>query len=47
MVSMQYDKTLVIDILDQIIDAVESIDKKCKWAKNEDDFVILNKDKKN
>jgi len=38
MVSMQYDKTLVVDILNQIIDAVESIDKKCKWAKNEDDF---------
>ena len=35
---MQYDKTLVVDILNQIIDAVESIDKKCKWAKNEDDF---------
>ena len=35
---MQYDKTLVVDILDQIIDAVESIGNKCKWAKNEDDF---------
>ena len=35
---MQYDKTLVIDILNQIIDAVESIQHKCEWAKNEDDF---------
>jgi len=35
---MQYDKTLVVDILNQIIDAVQSIQNKCKWAKNEDDF---------
>ena len=35
---MQYDKTLVVDILNQIIDAVESIQHKCKWAKDEDDF---------
>ena len=38
MVLMQYDKDLVIDILHQIINAVESIQKKCAYAKVEDDF---------
>ena len=37
---MQYDKSLVIDILHQIIDAIEIIQKRCKYAKVEDDFCI-------
>jgi len=35
---MLYDKTLVVDILHQVINAVESIQKKCKWASSENDF---------
>ena len=35
---MQYDKSLVIDILDQIIDAIEIVQKRCTYAKVEDDF---------
>ena len=35
---MQYDKSLVIDILHQIIDAIEVVQKRCKYAKVEDDF---------
>ena len=38
MVSMQYDKSLVIDILHQIIDAIEVVQKRCTYAKVEDDF---------
>jgi uncharacterized protein with HEPN domain len=38
MVSMQYDKTLVVDILHQIIDTVESVKNKCTFAQMEDDF---------
>ena len=33
-----YDKTLVIDILDQIIDAIEIVQDRCTFAKCEDDF---------
>jgi len=35
---MQYDKSLVIDILSQIIDAVEIVQERCSYAKCEDDF---------
>lgn len=35
---MQYDKTLVIDILTQIIDAIEIIQDRCTFAEKEDDF---------
>ena len=35
---MQYDKSLVIDILHQIIDAIEIVQKRCTYAKVEDDF---------
>jgi len=35
---MQYDKNLVIDILHQIIDAIEIVQKRCAYAKVEDDF---------
>lgn len=35
---MQYDKSLVIEILIQIIDAVEIVQERCSYAKNEDDF---------
>ena len=38
MVSM-YDKTLIIEILDQIIDAVEIAKERCVFAKCEDDFI--------
>jgi len=34
-----YDKTLIVDILDQIIDAVEIVQERCKFAKCEDDFI--------
>ncbi len=37
MVSM-YDKTLIIDILDQIIDAIETVQERCAFAQCEDDF---------
>jgi len=33
-----YDKTLVIDILLQIIDAVEAIKERCTFANTQDDF---------
>jgi uncharacterized protein with HEPN domain len=33
-----YDKTLVIDILDQIIDAIEIVQERCAFANCEDDF---------
>ncbi|PLY08101.1 MAG: antitoxin [Arcobacter sp.] len=35
---MQYDKSLVIDILSQIIDAVEIVQERCSYSKCEDDF---------
>lgn len=35
---MSYDEDLVIEILDQIIEAVEIVQKRCKFAKCEDDF---------
>jgi len=34
-----YDKSLVIDIFDQIIDAVEVIGERCTFAKTQDDFL--------
>ena len=34
-----YDKSLVIDILEQIIEAVEIVKERCDFAKNEDDFI--------
>ncbi len=34
-----YDKTLVIEILDQVIDAVETVKERCTFAKCEDDFI--------
>ncbi|WP_297441171.1 HepT-like ribonuclease domain-containing protein [Sulfurimonas sp.] len=33
-----YDKTLVVEILDQIIDAIEIVHERCAFAKCEDDF---------
>ena len=34
-----YDKSLIIDIFDQIIDAVEVIGERCTFAKTQDDFL--------
>ncbi len=34
-----YDKTLVLDILGQIIDAVEIAKERCTFAKSQDDFI--------
>ena len=34
-----YDKTLVIDILDQIIEAILIVDERCSYAKSQDDFI--------
>jgi len=34
-----YDKNLISDILEQIIDAIESVEKRCKFAKVKDDFL--------
>lgn len=33
-----YDKSLVIDILNQIIDAIETVEERCSFAKSQDDF---------
>jgi len=33
-----YDTTLVVEILDQIIDAIETVQERCTFAKCEDDF---------
>ena len=33
-----YDKTLVVEILDQIIDAIGTVQERCTFAKCEDDF---------
>lgn len=35
---MSYDKDLVIEILNQIIEAIEIVQKRCTFAKSEDDF---------
>lgn len=34
-----YDKSLVIDILDQIIEAIKIVKVRCEFAKKEDDFI--------
>ena len=34
-----YDMSLVIDILDQIIEAIEIVEERCEFAKKEDDFI--------
>ena len=34
-----YDKSLVFDIIEQIIDAIETVEERCQFAKSEDDFV--------
>ena len=34
-----YDKSLVIDILEQIIDAIETVEKRCCFANTQDDFM--------
>ena len=34
-----YDKSLVIDILEQIIEAIEIVKERCDFAKKEDDFI--------
>ncbi|TKI69393.1 DUF86 domain-containing protein [Sulfurimonas crateris] len=33
-----FDKTLVLDILNQIISAIETIEERCAFAKTQDDF---------
>ena len=38
MVSMQYDKELVLDTLEQIRDALVVVEKRCSYAKDADDF---------
>ena len=34
-----YDKSLVIDILKQIIEAIETVDERCSFVKHQDDFI--------
>ena len=34
-----YDKSLVVDILNQIIDAIETVEERCAFAKTQDDFM--------
>lgn len=34
-----YDKSLVIDILGQIIDAIETVEERCQFATAQDDFM--------
>ena len=34
-----YDKSLVVDILEQIIEALEIVKERCEFAKKEDDFI--------
>lgn len=34
-----YDKSLVIEILTQIVDAIETVQERCEYAKCEDDFM--------
>ena len=38
MVSMPYDKELVLDTLEQIRDALVVVEKRCSYAKDADDF---------
>ena len=38
MVSMQYDKELILDTLEQIRDALVIVEKRCSYAKSADDF---------
>ncbi len=38
MVSMQYDKELLLDTLEQIRDALVTVEKRCSFAKHADDF---------
>lgn len=33
-----FDKTLVLDILNQIINAIETVEERCAFAKTQDDF---------
>lgn len=33
-----FDKRLVLDILNQIIDAIETVEERCSFAKSQDDF---------
>ena len=35
---MQYDKELILDILEQIRDALVIVEKRCSYAKSADDF---------
>ena len=37
--AFMYDKSLVIDILEQIIDAVETVEERCQFAATQDDFI--------
>ena len=39
MVFMSYDKTLIVEILQQISDALVIVQKRCAYAKNENDFI--------
>jgi len=34
-----YDKSLVIDIFEQIIDAIETVEERCQYATTQDDFM--------
>ena len=34
-----YDKSLVVDILSQIIGAIETVQERCTFAKSQDDFI--------
>ena len=34
-----YDKSLVVDIVNQIIDAIEIVEERCTFAKTQDDFI--------
>jgi uncharacterized protein with HEPN domain len=34
-----YDKSLVVDILNQIIEAIEIVEERCSFAKSQDDFM--------
>jgi uncharacterized protein with HEPN domain len=33
-----FDKSLILDILNQIINAIETVDERCSFAKTQDDF---------
>ncbi len=34
-----YDKSLVVDILNQVIEAIEIVEERCTFAKSQDDFM--------